>query len=65
MDIKLFDRLPNHLHLVRNSNAPEYDRYRLYNIATEEYTKDFSGKDPEEVMTKYIEWEDQERKNWK
>lgn len=60
----LLDRLPNHLHLVRNSNAPEHDRFRLYSSVTHEYFEKFSGSSPDEVMQKYIEWEEAERKAW-
>ena len=60
----LLDRLPNHLHLARNSNAPEFDRWRLYSSVTHEYFEKFSGATPDEVMQKYVDWEEAERKAW-
>ena len=60
----LLDRLPNHLHLARNSNAPEFDRWRLYSSVTHEYFERFSGATPDEVMQKYVDWEEAERKVW-
>jgi len=60
----LLDRLPNHLHLSRNSNAPEFDRWRLYSSVTHEYFEKFSGATPDEVMQKYVDWEEAERKAW-
>ena len=36
---ELLENLPNHLHLARNDNAPDHDRWRIYNSATKEYTE--------------------------
>ena len=36
---QLAEKLPNNLHLARNDNAPEFDRWRVYNIATEKYAE--------------------------
>ena len=30
----LLEQLPDHLQLARNSNAPEHDRWRIWNRAT-------------------------------
>lgn len=35
----LLERLPNNLHLARNDNAPDHDRWRIYNSATQKYTE--------------------------
>lgn len=34
---ELLDELPSNLHLARNENAPEHDRWRVYNMATGKY----------------------------
>lgn len=36
---ELLERLPNNLHLARNDNAPEHDRWRIYNSHTEKYVE--------------------------
>lgn len=33
----LLEKLPNRLHLARNDNAEENDRWRFYNIAQDDY----------------------------
>ena len=63
MDI--FERLPDHLHLSRNANAPDYDRWRLYSSVTKEYLSSTSARTAEECMVKYIEIEDAEKAAWK
>ena len=60
----LLERLPNHLYLARNDNAPDFDRWRLYSTVTHTTYEKFSGHTPEEVMKKYIEFEDNERNKW-
>lgn len=34
---QLAEELPNNLHLARNDNAPDFDRWRIYNSHTEKY----------------------------
>jgi hypothetical protein len=34
---ELAEKLPNNLHLARNENAPEHDRWRVWNSHTEKY----------------------------
>lgn len=36
---ELLEQLPNNLHVARNDNAPEYDRWRIYNSHTEKYVE--------------------------
>lgn len=36
---ELLDKLPCHLHLARNTNADPVDRWRLYNIASDQYVE--------------------------
>lgn len=36
---ELLEQLPNNLHIARNDNAPEHDRWRIYNTATEKYVE--------------------------
>ena len=63
--MNLFDRLPDHLHLARNSNAPEFDRWRLYSSTTNEYIESSGAASAEECMQKYVEWEDNEKEKWR
>ncbi len=34
---ELLEHLPDNLHLARNGDAPEHDRWRIYNSHTKEY----------------------------
>jgi len=34
---ELLELLPNNLHLARNSNASDTDRWRMYNMASKKY----------------------------
>ena len=34
---ELLEQLPANLHIARNENAPEHDRWRVYNSATSKY----------------------------
>jgi len=61
----IFDKLPDHLHLARNSNAPEFDRWRLYSIVTKEYIEESGASSAEECMEKYIQQENIERERWR
>lgn len=61
----LFERLPNHLHLARNGNAPEFDRWRLYSLTTKEYIETTGAASAEECMKKYVEMEDMEKEKWR
>lgn len=36
---ELLEKLPNNLHLARNDNAPEHDRWRIYNWHTKKYVE--------------------------
>lgn len=33
----LLENLPNNLHIAKNDNAPEHDRWRIYNCFTQKY----------------------------
>ena len=61
---ELINHLPSHLHISRNEYAREDDRYRLYSTATEEYIEKFNGATVEEVMLKYIAWEEKSSREW-
>ncbi len=60
----IFEALPNHLHLARNSNAAEHDRWRMYNSSNGKYLNETGAKTAEECMKKYIEIEKKEREEW-
>lgn len=61
----IFDKLPNHLHLARNENAPEYDRFRLYSVVNKNYLEQTAAPTAEDCMKKYIEWMNEEKRKWK
>ena len=60
----IFERLPNNLHLSRNSNAPEFDRWRLYNTANNKYLEKTGATTALECIQRYIAIEDKQRKEW-
>ena len=60
----IFERLPNHLMLARNSNAPEFDRWRLYSLTNEKYLEATGSDTAESCMAKYIELEEKIRREW-
>lgn len=54
MDNSIFDKLPNHLHLARNSNAEHWDRWRIFNTVTNKSIKETGSATIEECMMKLI-----------
>ena len=60
----IFERLPNHLMLARNSNAPEFDRWRLYSLTNKKYLEETGAETAFECMQKYIAIENKQREEW-
>ena len=61
---ELLELLPDNLHIARNSNAPNFDKYRLYNTTTKKYTKIGRESVRELLILTYDEIEKQ-RQEWK
>lgn len=64
MNNSIFDRLPDNLHLARNKSAPDFDRWRIYNHANDQYIKDSGAKTIEECMLKHLAYEQKQRDEW-
>ena len=60
---ELLDCLPNHLHLARNSNAPDHDRWRIYSDATKKYIEP-GMKTARELLVYTLERNDKQMKEW-
>lgn len=59
----LLDLIPNHLHLARNSNAPDHDRFRFYSTATKQYLE--PGKPTaREATIALLELIEKQRREW-
>jgi hypothetical protein len=59
----LLERLPSNLHLARNENAPEHDRWRMYNSATDEYITP-GHSTARAAMIHLITRQEKERRDW-
>jgi len=59
----LLERLPSNLHLARNDNAPEHDRWRMYNSATDEYIAP-GHSTARAAMIHLITRQEKERREW-
>jgi len=60
---ELLELLPNNLHVARNDNAPEHDRWRIYNSATHQYVEPgFST--ARELMIHTCRRLDEARRSW-
>jgi len=59
----LLERLPSNLHLARNANAPEHDRWRIYNSATAEYIAP-GHSTARSAMIHLITRHEKERREW-
>ncbi len=60
----ILEKLPDNLHLARNSNAPENDRWRLYNSSNHRYLETTGASSPIECVEKYLAIEAKELRSW-
>ena len=60
---ELLELMPDNLHLAKNSNAPEHDRWRVFNSHTKKYVEPgFST--AKELMIHALTRIDEQRKEW-
>lgn len=58
----LLEKLPNNLHLARNDNAPDHDRWRIYNSATQKYAEPGAPTAREMMIIAFKRLDDQVKK---
>ena len=61
---ELFEKLPDNLMLARNSNAPEFDRWRIHNYTSNETLEKTGSHTATQCVQKYTELEEIQRKKW-
>ena len=60
---ELLEKLPDNLHLARNSNAPDHDKWRIFNSVTSKYIE--PGFDnPKALLIHTIEKLEKQRRDW-
>ncbi|MGL6014682.1 MAG: hypothetical protein ACRCZU_01115 [Selenomonadaceae bacterium] len=52
--LQLLEKLPNHLHLARNSEAFALDRWRLYSTVTDDYIENSRSDTAEGCLKNYL-----------
>ena len=60
---ELLEQLPNNLHVARNDNAPERDRWRIYNSHTQKYVEP-GFQTARELMIHTCTRIEEERRSW-
>lgn len=60
---ELLELIPNNLHLARNSDAPDRDRFRMFNSANGKYIEP-GAKTGRRAIIKMLEKIDIQRKEW-
>ena len=60
---ELLELLPNNLHLARNDNAPEHDRFRVYNSAIGQYEEP-GASSARDLLVSMLTRIDEQRREW-
>ena len=60
---ELLERMPDNLHLAKNSNAPEHDKWRVFNSHTKKYVEPGFGT-ARDLMLHVLKRIEEQRKEW-